>query len=109
MLLSRKFRPLFCDSLLAFSGEGKEKKGKEVRKREERKWDTGSTLLVGGVTTGSSLSAIWSATLWYVGSLYHHIEISVRAHRERQLPSGCLLQLAICIRGEMRKRRDICT
>jgi hypothetical protein len=28
--------------------------------------------------------------------LYRHIEISVRAHRERQLPSGCLLQLAIC-------------
>ena len=27
--------------------------------------------------------------------LYLHIEISVRAHRERQLPSGCLLQLAI--------------
>ena len=28
--------------------------------------------------------------------LYRRVEISVRAHRERQLPSGCLLQLAIC-------------
>ena len=37
-------------------------------------------LLVGGVTTGSS----------------HRVRLVVRADCERQLPSGCLLQLAIC-------------
>ena len=50
-----------------------------------------------GVTTGSSLSG--SGTPYppsQAGCSGSHIEISVRAYRERQLPSGCLLQLAIC-------------
>src|ERR1700740_1168746 len=93
-----------------------ELRGKEGRKREgggkgRREKEVGQTdrlkltihlrcLPAGGVITGSSLSAIWRATLYSPtrpgGVLYRHAEISVRAHRERQLPSSYLLQLAIC-------------
>ena len=98
-------------------GEGKGEKG-ERRKEERRrgKGEEGSgiqahlgCLLVGGVTTGSSLSAIWSATLYppRVPHSDNHLSISVFFGRDgfaddvaclssSGLPSTIFLDFAIC-------------